>query len=294
MKSHSEEVIHRYLNHPDVQAMFRGKLHAGHLNYIHQRAQHPINQLFHHIQNHPAIQNYNGGSSAIAGSIRMGGSAGAAGFPMAGSLHLGENLKNHKEMYHFALNLSPMQFEILREIAVQLLGGKPSPMWGRMTEEEPLESDIQNYEHIYRMPNSHALAKMIESEYGYGRGAGFGKAFKHVARIGAKVYKGIRAGLGVVNRNKDLLLNLLPDQYKGEAEAFLETANRIDNAVNPIVDATIDAVKEGATHADKEKLKKIAEDKIKRVVEEKVPKGKEIVKLAEDIKESIQRPVYAQ
>lgn len=293
MNSISQEVIHRYMNHPSVHDILRGKLNGGHFGQIHGRSEAGINNLVTSIhKNVPYVRERMAGSVPLGGSTPLGGSG-----VMAGSLHLGGALQNHKDMYHFALNLSPAEFELLREIAVQLLGGKPSPMWGKMTEgNESLESSAENYEHIFRMPNQHSAAKMLEAEYGSGKGAGFGKAFKHVARLGSKIYKAGHHALSFVNRNKDLLVNLLPAEYKADAEAFLETANRIDDAVNPIVDATIDAVKQGATQEDKDKLKRLAENKIKQVVEERVPHGKDVMKLAKDINETyknINRPLYA-
>ena len=51
------------------------------------------------------------------------------------------------------------------------------------------------------------------------------------------------------DKHKQALLSFVPDDYKATAEGFLETANRIDSAINPIVEATIDAVKEDATEA---------------------------------------------
>jgi hypothetical protein len=261
-------------------------------NMIHKRSAPAIDGVISHIKNlgmtrigqNPSLLLHRGGSGVMGGGVSMGG-----------SVHLGGALLDNRDSYHFVLNLSPHEFECLREIAVQLMGGKPSHMWGRMVSgREPLEAGIDDYQDIVRMPNQHAASKMLEAESGYGQGGGFGKAFRHVARIGSKILKAGHHALKFIDRNKDLLLQAIPDEYKGEAEAFLETANRIDDAVNPIVDATIDAVKQGATKEDKEKLKKLAEDKIKKVVEDKVPRGKEILKLAEDLNQNVVKPIYAQ
>lgn len=324
----SEKVIGHYGADNRVNEILRRPLQQHHLQSIHERSKPQLDVLHDHLKAMSSMPNMvekgagllqNMRNSEDAVRIRkmyskitneqpirtagfhsresIGGSAGIGGsMHLAGSLPEGDQIKNHQDLYHFTLDLSPRQWEMLREIAVQLLGGKPSPMWGRLVNygDEPLESKRHNYEHIYMFPTQHAAAKMVEAEYGHGReGGGFGKALKHVARIGSKILKAGHHALGFVNRNKDLLMQVVPDKYKGEAEAFLETANRIDDAVNPIVDATIDAVKHNATQSDKDKLKKIAEEKITKVVEERVPKGKEIVKLAKDIQETMNKPVYS-
>lgn len=284
----SEMVVHKFLNHPRMNEVLRGKVHAGHFNKVHSSAENPLNAMFQQINDiandHPRFK---GGSTGMGGNISVPGGS----YMMGGSLHMGGNIKNHEELYHFVLNLSPHEVECLREIAVQIMGGLPSRMWGKLIpkDEEHLESDQESYEHIVRMPNSHAMARMVEAEgSSKGEGGGFGKALKHVAKIGSKIYKAGHHALKFVNRNKDLLYQLPGvKDYTNEIDAFLETANRVDDAVNPIVDATIDAVKEDATQADKDKLKKMAESSIKRVVEQQVPNGKEIVQLANEVKRSV-------
>lgn len=322
----SEEVIKEYMLHPHMSKIFRNKMHAGHFNYIHEKSAPYINHALKGIkeisesggsinfggtigiggglkeQLETMIKNRNNlplrpqplpkfnyghppGTRSIGGAIHMGGSI----YP-AGALHMGGNLQNHQDAYYFALHLTPIEVECLREIALQLLGSKASHMWGNMVEpDEKLEAKPEHYDQIAMMPNSHSMARMIDAESGYGRGGGFSKAFKHVAKIGSRIYKAGHHALKWANKNKDVLLGLPGiDKYKDEVNMFLETANRIDDAVNPIVEATIDAVKEGATQEDKDKLKKMAEDSIKKVVEDKVPHGKDIVKLAEDVRDTIQ------
>lgn len=324
----SEDVIKTYMSHPSMQRIFRTKLHGGHFNYVHERAAPYINhalkgimnisdsggsinfggtigiggglkeQLESIIQNRnnfnippipsrPSMYNHNHpyGTKSVGGSVRMGG-----GMYPAGALHMGDQIQNHQDAYYFALHLTPIEVECLREIAIQILGGKASGMWGNMVDpNDKLEAKPEHYDQIAMMPNSHSMARMIDAESGYGRGGGFGKAFKHVARIGSRIYKAGHHALKWANKNKDVLLGLPGiEKYKDEVNMFLDTANRIDDSINPIVEATIDAVKEGATQEDREKLKKMAEESIKKVVEEKVPHGKDIVKLAEDVRETIQ------
>lgn len=299
----SRKIVGGFMSHPETQKIFNHQLRQEHVDMVEPKVRTRIIRALNHVAdvspNFERIKPYisSGGSAAMGGSGASGGS-----YYLGGSLHLGgklkekgDNLKDNKELYHFILQLSPQEIEMLREIAAQMLGSHPSPMWGKMAEEGPEDdSEKKNLDHIVRMPNSHAMARLIEADHGYGKGGGFGKALKKVARIGSKVLKFGHHALGVVNRNKDLLLKLVPDEFKGEAEAFLETANRIDDAVNPIVDMTIDAVKQGATQEDKNKLKKFAEDKIKQVVEEKVPNGAQIIQLAKDIKETSRKPIYGE
>lgn len=296
-------VLNKFINNSEVQRITKGKLHGGHLPYLEAVSKKPMNELITDIANKSHYINKNRiltmNQLSSEGIHRGGGHMVGGGHLLGGSVLLeANNLKNQKDMYHFSLNLTTQEFELLREIAVQLLGGKPSPMWedenGMEIPNEPLESEAKNYEDIYRMPNKHATAKMLEAEYNYGKGGGFGKAFRHVAKIAGKVYRAGHSALKWAASNKDSLLSVLPDQYKGMAEGFLETANRIDDAVNPIVEATIDAVQDDATQAQKDKLKKMAEDSIKKVVEENVPKGKEIIKIAEVVRDKVApRPVYA-
>lgn len=290
----SHHVIAKFMH--EANPMLNYQLQGGHMDHIFNRSHEPIERLMKHtysLNNTKILKNpdiIKGAGVSMGGAALMGGSG-----AVAGSLHLGGSLSDNRDAYHFVLELNPREFEMLREIAVQILGGKPSPMWGRLADgHEPLEAGSEDYQNIIRMPNTHSAGKLLDAEYGYGKGGGFGKAFRHVARIGAKIAKAGHHVLKFVDRNKDVLLRAIPEEYRGEAEAFLETANRIDDAVNPIVDATLDAVKPGATQADKNKLKKLAENKIKEVIEDKVPNGKEILRLAEDINQNVVKPIYAQ
>jgi len=129
-------------------------------------------------------------------------------------------------------------------------------------------------------------------------GGGFFKALKHVGRKATGLYKIGRAALGFAQRNKDLLLDLpgIRD-YKEGISGFLDTAKEIDDAVNPFVDAAIDAAKDTATDADRQKLKNMATSSIDKAIETHLPEAKKYVEAARDMNNTYQdirrRPIYA-
>lgn len=316
---HETAIKHFIRNQPPI-GVFGDKLNGGHFNMIANKTRGSIYDLIDHLKEksegghlniasfHSAFDKVNesmkpkifhreeGGSTSSGGSAGIGGSAG-----FGGSLHMGGELpeppQDQRAMYHYTLQLSPHQMEFLREIANQLLGAKPSPVWDDLVPGgEPLESEAEEYEKIIDMPNTHSAARLIESDIGHGKGGGFMKAFKHVAKIGSKIYKAGHHALGWVNRNKDLLMNIVPEDYRAGAEGLLETANKIDSAVNPIIDATIDAVKENATPEDKQKLKRLAEQSIDKAIETHLPQAKPYMDAAKDLKNTIEktkRPINA-
>jgi len=241
--------------------------------------------------------NGSGGSIYTAGSLPIGGSIYTAGsFPSGGTMPFPTT---HKRMYHHVLNLTPSQFEAYREGAAQLLGGHPSPMWGRMAHgSEPLESDAEEYENIIRMPNQHAAAKMVEADASSPTGGGFFKALRHVGRKVTSFYKMGRGALKFVDRNKDVLLDLPGVRdYKEGISSFLDSANAIDEAVNPFVDAAIDAASETASLEQREKLKRMATQSIDKAIETHMPNAQKYVNVAKDLNNTIQqvrRPITTQ
>jgi len=238
-----------------------------------------------------------------------GGSAGSGGgFPSGGSLHTGGNLVHNngydiggaiasggylpapqspKEMYHYMLNLTPQQFEAHREVAAQMLGGVPSPMWDHIADgKEPLEADDNEYENIMRMPNQHAAARLVEAD----RGGGFFKALKHVGRKVTALYKVGRGALNFVDRNKDLLLDLPGVRdYKEGISGFLDTAVAIDDVVNPLVDAAIDASRNAATDEQRNKLKSMANKSIDNAIQTHLPQAQKYVDAAKDAASTVQQ-----
>lgn len=239
-------------------------------------------------------------SQRIINSFRSGGA-----ITSGGSLHTGGAItsggylpfpKSHREMYHYMLNLSPQQFEGYREGAAQILGAHPSPMWGKMVDgSEALESDADEYENILRMPNQHAAARMIEADASSPTGGGFYKALRHVGRKVTNFYKMGRGALKFVDRNKDVLLDLPGVRdYKEGISAFLDSANAIDEAVNPFVDAAIDAASESASLEQREKLKKMATQSIDNAIQTHLPEASKYVNVAKDLNSTVRnyrRPV---
>lgn len=269
-----ESVIQHFIKNQPRIGVFGDRLHGGHFKIIADKTREPVYNLIDDIRD-----KMHGGGAISGGSAVT-----------AGSLHTGGSLKidppdSDRDLYHYALKMHPQKFEMIREISNQLLGAKPSPVWDKIVEDQEknnLQSEPDEYEKIIDMPNTHSAARLIEAGIGHGKGGGFGKAFRHVARIGTKIYKGLRTGLQIASANKDLIKNLVPEQYQGAFEGFLETATNIDKAVNPIVDAAIDAVKEGASESDKAKLKKLAEEAVDNAVNTHLPGAEKYYKGAKE------------
>lgn len=293
------DTIEHYKNLHKTTGIFNDRLHGGHFEDIKNRADGPIHHLVNHLVS--KIEREKAGSASSGGFIPFAGKmddelakfkGGSAG--TGGSLHTGGGFgpdmslpQTQQEMYHALLMMSPHQLEMFREIAAQLLGGASSHMWGDLTDKkEPLETDAEEYENLVRMPNSHAAARMLEADVG--GGGKFFKALKHVGKLATRVYSAGHAALKWVGNNKDLIVGLVPDQYKAGAEGFLETANKIDAAVNPIVDATVNALKDNATAEDKAKLKKMAKESIDKAVENNIPGAKKYIAAAEDAYKTVQ------
>lgn len=264
-------------------------LNQNHIQPIANRITPHSQRLMDHLKTR--IEAVKGGSTGSGGSLYTGGHIGDAvtsgGFLPAP--------KNHKDMYHHLLNLSPQQFEAYRETATQLLGGVPSPMWDKIVDsKEPLEADPKEYEEIINMPNQHAAAKMVESDASSPTGGGFWKALKHVGRKVTNLYKGSRGALKFVDRNKDLLLELpgIRD-YKENISGFLETANALDETLNPLVDAAIDATNTGnLSYESKQKLKRVAEKGLDQAINNYVPEARKYVDMAKDAANTVQQIQY--
>lgn len=246
-------------------------------------------RLMNHLKNR-----ISGGSIGVGGSIHTGGSlVGNSDYDIPHSVASGGYLPeptNEKEMYHHLLNLTPQQFEAYRETATQMLGGVPSPMWDKIADpKEPLESDENEYENIMRMPNQHAAARLLDADANSPTGGGFYKALKHVGRKVTRLYKMGRGALNFVDRNKDLLLDLPGVRdYKEGISGFLDTAVAIDDVVNPLVDAAIDASRNTATEADRTKLKRMAEKSIDNAIDTHVPQARKYVDAAKDLNNTVQ------
>lgn len=130
------------------------------------------------------------------------------------SKHDPYQLNQHKDMYHHVLSLSPAHWELYREKAAQILGARPSPMWDHLPQGGSLdyESAPENYQHVLRMPNTHAAARMLEAEAS-SRGAGFVKALKHIHKQVRKHYPALAT---------ERLANLNPRVEKERLKSFLK------------------------------------------------------------------------
>jgi hypothetical protein len=265
----STAVKHFIANQPSI-GVFGNRLNSSHEPIIHGTVHPHMQRLYDSVNN------------------ALGGSGGSGG-----SLHTGGNLhepSDPKQMYHQILSMTPHNFEAIREMSAQMLGANPSPMWDKMAENETLEAPAEEYETVMKMPNQHAAARMLEADESNPTGGGFFKALKHITRKVGKIYKFGQAGINFVDRNKDALLSIPGlDNYKEGISGFLDTAKSIDAAVNPFVDAAIDATKENATPEDKQKLKKLATQSIDKAIETHLPGAKKYVEVAKDLNNTIQK-----
>src|SRR5688572_7928584 len=203
-------------------------LNENHVQPIANRIAPHMTKLVMHLQNKISGAGLtSGGSIPIGGSLDIGGNIASGGY-------LPEP-QSPKEMYHYMLNLTPQQFEAHREVAAQMLGGVPSPMWDHIVDgKEPLQTDANEYENIMRMPNQHCCGRVN----GGSQGGRFYQGLKHVGKKVTALYKIGRGGLEIVKPNQGLLLDLPGVRdYKEGISGFLDTANAIDEAVNPLVDA---------------------------------------------------------
>jgi len=285
----TKTAVNHFINNAGAIGPRGNKLSQEHHTGIFNRVLPHTSRLYNHLKT------ISGGDLGSGGSLPIGG-----GFGTGGAIT--ESIpQDPKEMYHHLLaNVTPHKFEQMREASAQLLGAVPSPMWDKMTDvNEKLEAPEEEYENIINMPNTHAAARMVEAENQYGdTGGGFFKAMKHVFRKASGAYKIGRAALGLVNRNKDLLLELpgLRD-YKEGISGFLETANQLDDAVNPFVDAAIDAVREDSTPQDRDRLKNMAKQSIDKAIETHLPQAQKYIEAAKDVHSTVQtvrkRPIYS-
>jgi hypothetical protein len=238
----------------------------------------------------------NGGSLNVAGSLNVGGST-----PIGGSVHIGGALpinnrlahgpmKLHEmpdsptDAYHYILNMSPQQHEMKREIAAQLLGSHPSKMWGNLVEDgdRTLKAKPHHYENIVRMPNTHAMARMLEAEHDSGHGDGFWRAVKHVGTIAGKAYRHGRVAAKFIYANKEPLIRALGlEQFRPAIEMMGTAANIADKVVNPIVEYGLKQAEKQPSKT-KETLKPLAEKAAnipgvskQKVIRELQPKGRQ-------------------
>jgi hypothetical protein len=173
-----------------------------------------------------------GGSIGIGGSVESGGALNRR-VPFFHNMP-----SNPIDAYHYILNMTPQQLEMKREIAAQLLGSVPSKMWGQLVdnEDKPLEAKASHYENIMRLPNTHAMARMLESEHDVGHGSGLWDSIKHVGRVAAKAYKSGRVGAKVLYDHRVALLKALGlEEYQPQVDKFAHAVQAADKLVNPLV-----------------------------------------------------------
>lgn len=276
----AETAVNHFIAHQPSTGVFGNRLNNTHASGMTNHVLPGMHKLATHLKS------LHGGSAGSGGSLHTGGALSDMG---------DENPRNSKEMYHHLLRMGPHKFEMLREMSAQMLGAVPSPMWDKMAEHgEGLEAPPDEYETLMRMPNQHAAARMLEADESSQSGGGFFKALKHLTRKAAGIYKIGRGVTNFVDRNKDVLLELPGVRdYKEGISAFLDTAKSIDEAVNPFVDAAIDATKENATDEDRAKLKNLATSSIDKAIETHLPEAKKYVDVVKDLNQTIKRGKHA-
>lgn len=188
---------------------------------------------------------------------------------------------NPIDAYHSILNMTPQQIELKREIAAQLLGAVPSRFWGDLLEGEDrtLKAPSEHYENLIRMPNAHAMGRLLEADHEYGdpRGGSFFDAIKHVGRIALNAYKKGRTAAILLKHFKDPLIESMGlGQYKGGINSILDAIGNMDDFINPIVELSLaamgnsEAISPEKLKVIKEKAKELAMDKAKQVAEEQL------------------------
>jgi hypothetical protein len=199
-----------------------------------------------------------GGSLHIGGSLPSGGAVGPLSKP--GRYKFPDN---PVDAYHYILNMTPQQLEMKREIASQLLGAVPSKMWGKLVdnEDKPLEANAHHYENITRLPNTHAMARMLEGEHEVGHGAGFWKSLKHVGRIAGKAYLTGRIASKLAYDHRHSLLKLAGmEDALPQVEMMAKSLKGADKVLKPIAEKlSVDEPKIPPKNASISKQRPIAE-----------------------------------
>lgn len=286
-------IVHAYANLHNADNVLGTPISQEHLPHILKRSREGHEQLYNKLND-------------AAGSFAVGGRFGNFGMDdiqkqimkmqqqihesqtvhRGGSFHVGGGFvpSSPEEMYQHVLHMNPYQIEMMREASAQLLGGKPSPMFPMMvTKNEPLEAPAEDYENIIQMPNAHAMGRMLEADHGHVKGGGFFSGLKHVVRKIGQFYKPASSALRFASQNSADLVGLLPQSYQGAASSFLSTAASIDAAINPMIEATIDAVQENASPEAKERLKKMAEKSIDDAVAKHLPQANGVYQAAKTV-----------
>jgi len=272
-KQFADSTVNHFIqNQPKIGIL--PNLQSAHHEYISKK-------FLPHAQN--IVDKITGGSAGSGGSIHTGGGLGAL-VP-----------QDAVGMYHNLLMMSPGEFEAYREAATQMLGGVPSKMWGAIEEpNEPLEAEPDEYENVINMPNVHAAARMLEADESSPMGGGFGKALRHIGRKIGSLYKVGRASLNFVDRNRDTLLDIPGIRnYKDQIGSFLDSAKAMDESVNPLVEAAIEAAGSGQTSEEgKRKLKQLATESIDNAIQKHMPEAQKYIDVAKDFSKTIQNPSY--
>lgn len=281
-----QAIVHAYGRFHNAENVLGSPITLDHLPHIMKRSKEGHEQLYNNLKE-------SAGSFAAGGNMNMHdilkiidqqreNKADHRG----GSLHTGGGFVpgDPQAMYRHVLHMNPYQVEMMREAAAQLLGGKPSGFFPKMVDDnEPLEAPAEDYENIIQMPNAHAMGRMLEADDGHVKGGGFFSGLKHVIRKIGKWYNPVSSALKFANQNQSDLLSMVPENYRGAASSFLSTAASIDAAINPMIEATIDAVQENATPEAKERLKKLAEKSIDDAVAKHLPQANDIYQGAKTV-----------
>lgn len=113
---------------------------------------------------------YSGGGLASGGSMKQ-----PAGYPV----HADVGGQLGKSVYHQLLKMPQPVWERHREAASQMLGNRPSPMWGEMHVAPPAKGGRRSLTAIAHASTPHDMARHVEAE---GRtGGDLSRAIHHVS-----------------------------------------------------------------------------------------------------------------
>lgn len=273
-KAH-HEFLKSFIAKVNDKKLLGGKLNESHIPTLKNATSEHFVNLMNHLSSGGAIQ-----AHKIPVGIQHNENEGKTSI-LGGTIHIGGALENEnwlstaspREMYHYLLLSNPHHIELMREIASQITGGHPSPMWGRVVPKNTkMEAPAEGYEEIIRMPNGHAMARYLDMEHHNMGGGSFSSALRHVGKVAKNVYKFGHSALGWAQKNKEAISKLPGlQQYAPQINQALDTASKYDALINPLVEsASKAATGQPANESERPGLKEAA----KQSIEEIKPKPK--------------------
>lgn len=189
-----------------------------------------LNELWNHLEGKAGGGYSSGGAYSSGGSLHTAGSF--------DNVNMGGGIDTPKKLYHDVLKMNPRKWELMREMASQTLGARPSPMWGDLKAGTMPAHYRTHLENILRMPSPHGAARLVEAEHGYGKGAGFSQTLRHIKNKVTDLF----------NANKHKIVPALSQfasnkltEYTPKLNDLMESNSKIKSIMDPI-NRTIQAV----------------------------------------------------